>query len=165
GRLGRLVSFEARYERFRAYLSPNAWGEADLQGSRINYDLGAPLIDQSLQIFELTEGISSNIRKQREGARAIDDFELNLHYPQLKVSLKGSMLVKEPTPRYALYGTEGAFVKYGVDPQEAALKAGGSPQANPDWGTENREIWGKLNIWQGESDTIEYIESERGDYP
>jgi Predicted dehydrogenases and related proteins len=165
GRLGRLVSFEARYDRFRNYLRPNAWREADLPGSGIHYDLGAHLIDQSLQLFGLPEAITADLRKQREGVRAIDDFELILHYPQLKVSLKGSMLVKEPTPRYALYGTEGAFVKYGVDPQEAALKAGGSPQANPDWGTENREIWGKLNIWQGESDTIEYIESERGDYP
>ncbi|SKB35212.1 Predicted dehydrogenase [Parapedobacter luteus] len=165
GRLGRLVSFEARYDRFRNTLREGAWREAGLPGSGILYDLGAHLIDQSLQLFGTPEAINADLRKQRPGAQAVDDFELILHYPQLKVSLKGAMLVKEPSPRYALYGLNGAFVKYGVDPQEAALKAGESPRGNPDWGRESSDIWGKLNVLQAGTDIIEYIESERGNYP
>ncbi|SEK96985.1 oxidoreductase [Parapedobacter koreensis] len=165
GRLGRLVSFEARYDRFRNALKENAWREANLPGSGILYDLGAHLIDQSLQLFGKPEAINADLRTQRPGAQAVDDFELILHYPQLKVSLKGAMLVKEPSPRYALYGLDGAFVKYGIDPQEAALKAGESPKGNPNWGREPRDSWGKLNVLEDGVDVIEYIESERGNYP
>jgi len=165
GRLGRLVSFEARYDRFRNTLRENAWREADLPGSGILYDLGAHLIDQAIQLFGLPEAVNADLRMQRPGARAVDDFELILHYPQLKVSLKGAMLVKEPSPRYALYGLNGAFVKYGIDPQEAALKAGESPAGNPDWGRESPEIRGKLNLLEDGRDVVELVESERGDYP
>ena len=38
------------------------------------------------------------------------------------------------TPRFALHGTRGSWVKYGTDPQEAALKAGARP-GGPGWGT------------------------------
>lgn len=165
GRLGRLVSFEARYDRFRNTLKENAWREEDLPGSGILYDLGAHLIDQSIQLFGRPSAVNADLRKQRTGAQAVDDFELILHYPGLKVSLKGAMLVKEPSPRYALYGVEGAFVKYGVDPQEAALKAGKSPKGDPEWGQEPKEIWGKLNVLENGQDHTEYLPSERGYYP
>ncbi len=165
GKLGRLVSIEVRYDRFRNALKENAWREEDLPGSGILYDLGAHLIDQSLELFGLPDAINADLRKQRPGARAVDDFELILHYPSLKVALKGAMLVKEPSPRYALYGLNGAFVKYGVDPQEAALKAGESPADNPNWGEEPEEIWGKLNVLDNGEDRIEYVRSERGNYP
>lgn len=165
GRLGRLVSFEARFDRFRNALRPNAWREADLPGSGIWYDLGAHLVDQTLQLFGLPLAINADLRIQRPGAGAVDDFEVILHYPQLKASLKGSMLVKEPTPRYALYGMDGAFVKAGLDPQEAALRAGLSPKGNPNWGKEAPETWGKLNVLENGKDRIEYVESEQGDYP
>ncbi|MGV3761028.1 oxidoreductase [Parapedobacter sp.] len=165
GRLGRLVAFEARYDRFRNTLKENAWREEDLPGSGILYDLGAHLIDQSIELFGLPEAVNADLRKQRNGARAVDDFELILHYPALKVSLKGAMLVKEPSPRYALYGMDGAFVKYGVDPQEAALKAGRLPKDDPDWGKEPETIWGKLNVLENGRDYTEYLPSERGNYP
>ena len=165
GSLGALVAFEARYDRFRNTLKENAWRESDMPGSGILYDLGAHLIDQSLQLFGWPLAVNADLRMQRPGALAVDDFELILHYPGLKVSLKGGMLVKEPTPRYALYGTQGAFVKYGIDPQEAALKAGECPAGNSLWGKEPESIWGKLNVLEGETDSISYVESEQGDYP
>ena len=146
GKLGKLVSVEVRYDRFRNTLKKNAWREEDLPGSGILYDLGAHLIDQSIELFGLPEAINADLRKQRPGSKAVDDFELILHYPSLKVSLKGAMLVKEPCPRYALYGLNGAFVKYGIDPQEAALKAGESPLNNPDWGVESEDFGGKLKV-------------------
>src|SRR5690606_11087827 len=140
GGLGRLVSFEARFDRFRNALRPNAWREANLPGSGIWYDLGAHLVDQSLQLFGLPLAVNADLRIQRPGAGAVDDFDVILHYPEIKVSLKGAMLVKEPTPRYALYGMDGAFVKPGVDPQEAALRAGLSPKGDPDWRSEERRV-------------------------
>ena len=57
--------------------------------------------------------------------------------------VKAGMLVCEPSPRFVLYGTQGSYVKYGLDPQEAALKSGALPN-QPDWGVEKEEAWGLL---------------------
>ncbi len=51
------------------------------------------------------------------------------------------MLVKETLPRFVLFGTEGSFVKYGLDVQEKALKAGYSPLTKGDW-----EIEPQINV-------------------
>lgn len=165
GRLGQLIAFEARYDRFRPALRKNAWREQNSPGAGILYDLGAHLIDQSLQLFGFPEAVHADLRQQRPGAKTVDDFHLILHYPKIRITLRGSMLVKEPSPRYALYGLNGAFVKYGIDPQEAALKRGESPRENKGWGLEPKAIWGKLNVLDGENDDVSFIESERGDYP
>lgn len=165
GKLGRLVTYEVRYDRFRNYLRPNAWREKDLPGSGIFFDLGAHLIDQSLQLFGKPQAIFASLRKMREGVGAVDDFEILLYYPQLKVSLKGSMLIKEPTPRFALYGTEGAFVKPGVDPQEEALKGGKTPLNTTNWGAEPKDIWGILHTTEQKPGARRKVPSMRGNYP
>jgi predicted dehydrogenase len=81
------------------------------------------------------------VRCQREGAEAVDYFEVQLEYENLKVKLCARSLVCEPSPRFVLYGTAGSYVKFGLDPQEEALKHGGTP-AQPNWGTETEGAWG-----------------------
>lgn len=141
--LGRIVSFESHFDRFRPAFKENSWKEDALPGSGILYDLGSHLIDQALCLFGLPEELYATLSRERMGV--VDDaFEVILYYPQLKVTLKASNLIKEPTPRFALYGTTGAFVKYGLDPQEDALRAGKLPLL-PDWGKEDEQNWGILN--------------------
>ncbi len=53
------------------------------------------------------------------------------------------MFVKEPGPRYQVHGTSGSFIKYGIDSQEAALKAGKIP--NSKILVMIRKYWGILN--------------------
>jgi len=162
GRLGRVVNYEARFDRFRNFLRPGAWREENLPGSGIHYDLGAHLIDQALQLFGHPEWVFADLRVQRDGAKAVDDFEIILSYPRLKVSLKGQMLAKEPTPRFSVYGTNGSFVKTGLDPQENLLRAGGRPRDVPDWGKEAEETFGTLSVVENGQDIIERIPSEVG---
>ena len=161
-RLGRVVNVEARYDRFRNYLRPGAWREEDLPGSGIHFDLGAHLIDQSLQLFGHPDSVFADLRVQRDGAKAVDDFEFILSYPGLKVSLKGQMLAKAPTARYALYGTQGCFVKWGTDPQEALLRAGAIPAEHSNWGEEPEEIYGTLSIVEDGKEIEETIKSLPG---
>jgi predicted dehydrogenase len=92
----------------------------------------------------MPEGVYADIRKQRTGSMVDDLFDLSLLYPSVKVALKSSYLVREPGPRYLLHGTEGSYVKYGIDPQEEALTKGHYPN-EPDWGKENEKNWGILN--------------------
>jgi scyllo-inositol 2-dehydrogenase (NADP+) len=146
--LGRLVEYESRFDRFRPNLKPNAWREQALPGSGLLYDLGSHLIDQAVFLFGPPTGIYADLRQQREGASVPDSFEVHLEYPGLKVALKAGSLVCEPSPRFLLYGTQGSFTKYGLDPQENALKQGGSP-AQPDWGVEPSQGWGTYTRCDG----------------
>ena len=74
------------------------------------------------------------------------------------------MLVREPGPRYKLYGDKGAFLKYGMDVQEAALKEGKPPKGAADWGMEPEDIWGKLKTEINGQHITGKVESETGDY-
>ncbi len=165
GVLGPLVNYEARYDRFRNFLREGAWREEDLPGSGIHYDLGAHLLDQALQLFGAPTWIFADLRRQREGAKAVDDFEFILNYPKLKVSLKGQMLAKEATARYALYGWNGSFVKPGTDPQEELLRAGVFPHEHENWGAEDESTYGRLAILKAGEDVNERVTSELGSGP
>jgi len=164
GLLGEIVELESRYDRFRNYLKPNAWREEDEPGSGILYDLGAHLIDQAQILFGLPMAVTADIRIQRQGGKAIDNFEVILHYPKIKVTLKGGMLVREPLPRFILLGTYGSFVKYGLDVQEEALKAGFTSETKSGWGMEPENIWGTVNTEINGQHFTGKIESEQGNY-
>ncbi|MGI4021372.1 MAG: Gfo/Idh/MocA family oxidoreductase [Janthinobacterium lividum] len=164
GMLGTLVEYEAHYDRFKNYFRPNAWREEDEPGSGIFYDLGAHLIDNAQMLFGLPNEITADLRVQRPGGKTIDNFELILNYPNLKVTLKGGMLVKEPGAAIALYGINGSFVKYGMDVQEDALRAGIMPNDIANWGVEPASSWGKINTEHEGLHLVGNIESETGDY-
>ncbi|MBW7462366.1 oxidoreductase, partial [Paenibacillus sepulcri] len=103
-------------------VNPGRWRDGDVQGSGTVYDLGVHFMDQALTLFGLPDTITADIRIQREGGIADDYFDIGLGYADgLKVSLRSSLLIREPGPRYVVHGTEGSYVKYGVDPQERAL--------------------------------------------
>ncbi len=164
GCLGRLVEYESHFDRFRNYFSPErAWREEAGLGSGVLFDLGSHLIDQAQVLFGLPQMLTADIRSQRDVGKADDQFELVLHYDNLKVTLKAGLLVREPGPRFALHGTAGSFVKYGVDPQEEALKRGLSPR-EPDWGMEPKERWGTLNTQIGDLHFHGKVETARGCY-
>jgi scyllo-inositol 2-dehydrogenase (NADP+) len=164
GLLGEIVELESRYDRFRNFLRPGAWREEDAPGTGILYDLGSHLIDQAVTLFGLPQAITADLRIQRKLAKAVDCFELILHYPGVKVTLKAGMLVREPLPRFILLGTNGAFVKYGLDPQEDALKAGFNAATKPDYGIEPPSTWGRLNTELNGAHFSGTITSEAGNY-
>ncbi|MBK8897410.1 MAG: oxidoreductase [Candidatus Competibacteraceae bacterium] len=164
GLLGRLVEYESHFDRFRNYFSAErAWREQAGPGGGVLFDLGAHLIDQALVLFGLPQRLTADIRSQRAADAADDQFELILHYDNLKVTLKSGLLAREPGPRFALHGTEGSFVKYGVDPQEDALKRGLAPQG-ADWGAEPEAHWGRLNTQIGGLHFQGKIETLNGNY-
>lgn len=160
--VGEVVEFESTFNRFRNYFKENAWKEKNLPGSGILYDLSSHLIDQSLQLFGEPDMLYADIRAQREGD-ADDYFEIDLYYPSIKVKLKAGMLVPEDTPRFVLRGKNGSFVKYGLDPQEAALSAGKSI-TDEDWGKEPEENRGTLYTWDGSGIQTQKLESIPGNY-
>jgi predicted dehydrogenase len=81
--------------------------------------------------------ISADIGIQRPGATADDYFHVVLRYPTLRVILHGNLLTAAVGPRFSVHGTQGSFVKHGLDVQEGQLKAGMTPGA-PGWGVDGR---------------------------
>ena len=164
GLLGRLVTYEAHYDRYRNEIRPNTWKEEALPGSGLLYDLGSHLIDQALLLFGLPKEITADIGTQRQNSKIVDNFDLRLHYEALKVTLKAGMLVREAGPHFILHGDQGSYIKYGMDVQEAALKAGLFPDDVADWGIEPQELWGNLNTTFQDLHVQGKIESEAGNY-
>ena len=81
----------------------------------------------------------------------------------MRALLRAGVLVSTPTPRYAIQGTGGGYVKYGLDPQEDALKRGGRPTGDH-WGYEAPERWGTLLTAQGDAFATEKYATLPGDY-
>ncbi|MGA9566563.1 MAG: Gfo/Idh/MocA family oxidoreductase, partial [Candidatus Korobacteraceae bacterium] len=143
GKLGRAVLFESHFDRFRPQLKPNAWREQPDPGSGVLFDLGPHLIDQAMLLFGIPEAITADVRIERDGGSVDDAFDVVLHYPRMRALLRAGVLVSTPTPRFAIQGTQGGYLKYGLDPQEDALKRGETP-AGEFWGFEAPERWGTL---------------------
>ena len=148
GALGRVTMYESHFDRFRPELRPGAWREQPLPGSGVWFDLGAHLLDQAMVLFGTPQAIAADIRVERDGAAADDAFDVTLHYSHMRAILRGSMLTAAPGPTFAVHGTNGSFIKYGLDPQEAALKAGRMPD-ELDWDTEPSELYGELTGPEG----------------
>lgn len=142
--LGKLVECEIHYDRFRNYIEQGTWKEEARPGTGILYNLGSHLLDQALVLFGMPRYLDGRMGVQRPGGRVDDFFDIRLEYDGLLVILKSSYLVREQGPKYTLHGTQGSFVKWGIDPQEQALKDKKKP-GSEGWGQEDRESWGKLN--------------------
>ncbi len=160
GTLGRLALFESHFDRYRLERRPNAWREDAGPGSGVLFDLGPHLVDQALVLFGMPEAIAADVRIEREDAVVDDAFDILLRYPKLSVLLRATMLACAPGPRFVLNGTLGTYVKYGLDPQEDALKAGGHP-GMPGWGEEEPARWGTLTLAEGNR---RQVRTEPGDY-
>lgn len=128
GELGELSHFESHYDRYRPVVQ-DRWRERAGPGSGIWYDLGSHLVDQALQLFGPPDAVFADLAMQREGAVAIDYFHVVLRYGRMRAVLHGSSLVAETVRRFEVHGTLASFVKYGMDPQEDALKRGGLPDS------------------------------------
>src|SRR2546427_3194608 len=143
GALGRVVTFESHFDRFRRELKPNAWREQVHPGSGVWFDIGPHLFDQALLLFGVPDAIVADIRIERDGAVVDDAFDVTLYYPRTRATLRGSMMATSVGPTWIVHGTKGSFIKYGMDPQEAALKEGRTPD-EPDWDTEPESMYGRL---------------------
>jgi predicted dehydrogenase len=162
GALGQLVSFESHFDRFRNYIQ-ESWKEDKSVGAGTLYNLGSHMIDQALDLFGMPEYIFADVRGQRAGSEVDDSFDVFMHYPDVKCLVRGSYLVKEEGPRYILHGTQGSFLKWGIDPQEEALKAGKLPDLK-DWGAEHPDMFGVINTEAGNTEKRDRIPTIPGNY-
>jgi scyllo-inositol 2-dehydrogenase (NADP+) len=155
--LGDIMLFEAHWDRFRPEIK-RGWREQSQPGGGVLSDLGPHMIDQALVLFGMPDAVSADVLAQRTDALVDDYFDLTLHYGARRLCLRCSTLVNEPRPRFAVHGSQGSFVKFGLDPQEAQLKSGMGP-SDASFGLDEKD--GTIAFGDGRRGKVP---SERGDY-
>jgi predicted dehydrogenase len=162
GTLGDVWRFESRFERWRPE-PKGGWRESgdpeDIGG--LLYDLGSHLVDQALVLFGPVVRVYAESQARRPWAEADDDTFIALtHAPRasspggapsgVRSHLYASSTTAQLGPRFRVLGSRAGYVKFGLDPQEDALRAGRRPTAAdaasdpPGWGTEPDSHWGHV---------------------
>ena len=149
----------SRWDRYRPHVR-DRWRENPGAGAGIWYDLGAHLLDQALNLFGLPQAVTGHCRALRPGCQTVDYAHVELHYPTHEVVLHTSPYCNAPVARFHLEGERATYVKYGLDPQEAQLKAGMRP-ADPAYGIEPAEQHGTLYT----ENSSRCIATLRGNFP
>ena len=102
----------------------------------------------------------AEVRALRPGAEVDDDVFLALeHASGMRSQLWASVLAAQPAPRLRVLGSRAAYVKWGLDVQEDALRAGARP-GDPGFGEEPPEAWGVL----GSEEDAQPVQTEPGRY-
>ncbi|MFB9757991.1 oxidoreductase [Ectobacillus funiculus] len=160
--LGKVNTYEAHFDRFRPHVQ-DRWREQAGKGAGILYDLGSHLIDQALHLFGKPQFVLADVVAQRDGAKTDDYFHIIMGYGKLRVILHCGSIVAGQGPRFTLHGSKGSFIKYGIDGQEDALKAGKIPTAD-DWGEDNPECYGTLILHEDEQEVVTKVKTLPGSY-
>lgn len=162
GLLGKVVDYEAHYDRYVQTPSSKEWKSKGGDGVNILYDLGVHLIDQAYSIFGKPQEVYSDFRKQLAFTPDFDNFEVILYYKDKKAVLKASQVVANPGPHFVVHGTKGSFIKYGMDPQEENLVKGLRPPM--EIGVDIKENYGTLVTIENGKKHQEQVETTVGNY-
>nr|WKF57751.1 putative oxidoreductase YdgJ [Paraburkholderia busanensis] len=158
--LGRITQFESHFDRFRPEVRQR-WREEASRGGGLLFDLGPHLIDQALALFGAPQTVSATVRAHRDEAGAPDYVHIQLGYGTFEVVLHASALTALLAPRFAIHGTRGSYVKYGLDTQEDQLKAGLRP-GDEGFGAGNTD--GTLRVLENGAEVDQALPTRNGDY-
>ncbi len=129
GTIGRPLLIESSVCRFKA---PQGWrGERGASGT-ILHDWGAHMVDHALQLGlgpcrRLTSWL---FESPWEGVDIGGHGRIILEFDGAVFQAETSRICRIDRPRWWVVGSSGGYVKYGVDPQEEALRAGDIDQAD-----------------------------------
>lgn len=124
--LGTWRHIDSRFDRFRP--SPQQrWREAPGIGTGIFWDLGPHLLDQMLHLLGHPLRINAQLKTLRLGGETTDYFDVFFDYGHCILQMSSSPFEAGPMRRFNVRGDQGSLQLWGVDPQEAALRAGQQP--------------------------------------
>jgi predicted dehydrogenase len=160
GELGTVHTFESRFEWWKPQ-GPRDWKATAgvAEGGGILFDLGTHLIDQACQLFGAVEQVHADVLRRGAGKGDDDTFVVLTHENGTRSRLFMSSLAAVPGPRFHVLGDKAGYTKWGLDPQEPALKDGARP-GDAGFGHEPRENRGTLGV-RGDTRAVE---PEPGNY-
>ena len=162
GELGELLRLESRFERWRPEVDQGKWREGGTpeDAGGVLFDLGPHVIDQALALLGPARSVYAEVRAVRMGAEVDDDFFVALeHESGARSHLWGTMMAAQGGPRFRALGTSAAYVKWGLDVQEDALRSGADPR-DAGFGEESPDAWGTL----GTDEDRRPVQTEPGRY-
>lgn len=139
GRLGNVRWAELAWQRWGA---PCGWrGEGTKGGGRL-YDLGAHLLDQLLLLFpQPVAAVYCRLHYDFPDRDVESHALITLHFADGATGVCDlSSMSAINKPHFHIFGDKGAFIKYGLDPQEDAMRAG-----QIDAAVEAEACYGKLH--------------------
>lgn len=166
GKLSDVVRFESRFERFRPTLDTKRWKDntGPDEGGGLLFDLGSHLIDQACVLFGTPNTVYCELDKRRAGVRADDDAFVALEFAGgVRAHLYANIVSAIPGPRFRVLAMNGGYEKFGLDPQEDALRKGLKP-GDRKWGLEDVSLSGKLAVERDGKLVSEILVSEKGCY-
>jgi predicted dehydrogenase len=159
--LGSPLRLESRFDRWRPAPRDN-WRERGTpeEAGGLLFDLGSHLIDQALLLFGPPLHVYAELDRRRAGVQVDDDsFVALTHASGVRSHLFMTSMAAQPGPRFRMLGSRAAYVKWGMDPQEAKLRASG--RLDPaGFGDDPVGQWGEV----GAGDDLRPVPTERGDY-
>jgi predicted dehydrogenase len=133
-RLGRVLRYESRFERWRPQIDPTRWRDLNgpAEGGGALLDLGSHLVDQALTLFGPARTVYAEVETrrgngepERSGQVGDDDAFVALeHADGTRSHLWCSAIAAAPGPRLRVLGSGAGYVVEEVDGQEDALRAG-----------------------------------------
>lgn len=147
GSLGRVRRVEMAWSGFGM---PGGWrGKRESGGGRV-FDLGAHMIDQLLLLIpQKVASVYARFQYDSPGHDIESDAVIIVGFEDGATGLiEASSISTIPKPRFYVAGSGGTFVKYGLDPQEAWMKAGAIDAA-----AEDPANFGRLNTTGKPADT------------
>lgn len=132
GRLPEVSRFESRFEVYNA-MPRYSWKTATRieDGGGVLFDLGAHLIDQAIELFGpldfSAEPYVELASRLKSGVAPDDAFVAFRHTSGVSSHLWMNTLSAQVGPRFRVLTPTTAYTTWGLDPQEAHLKAGMRP--------------------------------------
>jgi scyllo-inositol 2-dehydrogenase (NADP+) len=163
-RLGEIRTFESRFEWWMPEGFGNWRDAAHIdEGGGILHDLGAHLIDQAIQLFGPAKEVHGETDRYNSHDQSDADhaaFISIMHQSGVRSRLWMNGHAAQPGPRFHILGSKGAYLKWGLDGQEAQLASGVLP-GDAGYGVEPVETWGSIGITGSRSPEP----TDRGNYP
>ena len=134
GTLGDIYTIESNITAFGG--PPGGWRAWKAHGGGRAYDWGAHLVDQAVCLFGPTvESVFADFQycypQEKADVEALALIHLKFaNGVRFMIELGSAWMYQKP--RYHVRGSVGSFRKYGVDPQEAAMKMGVCGQPVPE---------------------------------
>ena len=165
GVLGKLAEVHIRFDRYRNTIGPKTFKEELVPATGLQYDLGAHLLDQAINLFGKPLNFYKILGLNRKDTKVDDYFHFHLEYPgSLQVFVCSSMLVPDPQAAFVVHGEAGSLVKYRADTQEAQLLKDIRP-GSEGYGEEPDELAATLTRMNPDgSKKQEQLVSDKGSY-
>lgn len=145
GKLGKLVRLESHYDYFKT----NGW--YDHLGTL--YNLGVHTMDQVISLFGKPDWEHLDVKSVHHPGVGDDDYDLELHYGDLKAIVSTRMCVLIDHPRFILHGMRGSFTLPPVIHNSGKKKLPGRHVINRSPAPEER--WGDLRYMADDGRIIE----------